>query len=117
MGKVIAITLVASLAVVIALPNEAQASHCGSDTWADGDAWSDNYWVGYNTAGTKTCDLNGNYTTGVQRINWYPATVRAASTAITVRTPIKMYVRSKRLSRCLLTGLWGPTHGQRTETS
>lgn len=48
------------------------ASHCSGDTWADvpnGAAnstihWQDNYVVGTG------CDLNGEYTLGIQRINW-----------------------------------------------
>lgn len=50
----------------------AQAIDCSGDTWADvGDGaglsvihWQDNYVVGTG------CDLNGEYTVGIQWINW-----------------------------------------------
>jgi Putative peptidoglycan binding domain len=56
--------------VLLLLPGSAAAAACSGDTLADGTTWNDNYWGGYNTAGTITCDLNGRYTLGIQRINW-----------------------------------------------
>ncbi len=51
-------------ATLLGFPQPARATHCSGDTWADGNSWSDNYWVGYG------CDRNGEYTVGIQRINW-----------------------------------------------
>lgn len=49
----------------------AGAVYCGTDTWADDYDWDDNYWVGWDYYdGSPSCDLNGNYTLGIQRINW-----------------------------------------------
>ncbi len=58
-GIVVILLLVSQ---VVASP--ATASHCSGDTWADGNSWSDNYWVGFG------CDRYGEYTAGIQRINW-----------------------------------------------
>ncbi len=64
-------SVLVAVLVLSAIPLSAtQAAACAGDTWADGSTWSDNYWVGYNTAGTTTCDLAGRYVYGVQRINW-----------------------------------------------
>lgn len=65
--------LIFAAVVSVLIPlGTAQAVSCSGDTWADvGDGsalsvihWQDNYVVG------GTCDLNGEYTVGIQRINW-----------------------------------------------
>ncbi len=72
--KFLATTVVAvvTAAYVVAPIAPATAGHCSGDTWADvpnGASngtihWQDNYVVGTG------CDLNGEYTLGIQRINW-----------------------------------------------
>jgi hypothetical protein len=67
-----ALMVLAVVAYVVVPIGPAQASHCSGDTWADvgngaGNGvihWQDNYWVG------DGCDKNGEYTLGIQRINW-----------------------------------------------
>lgn len=63
------IAMILILATVLN-PMSVAASSCDGDAWADGVAWSDNYWVGYASSGSPSCDLNGRYTLGIQRINW-----------------------------------------------
>ncbi|MEZ5175293.1 MAG: peptidoglycan-binding domain-containing protein [Acidimicrobiia bacterium] len=63
-----AIPLALALACSLFVVSPAHAISCSGDTWADGDTWDDNYLVGYSSF--TTCDLNGEYTVGIQRINW-----------------------------------------------
>lgn len=59
-----------ALIAYVAVPLPAQAINCSGDTWADAPNgnytihWQDNYVVGTG------CDLHGEYTVGIQRINW-----------------------------------------------
>jgi hypothetical protein len=66
--------LVAAMAVLFSLAVPAQyarADYCGSRAWAYGYTWFYNWWVGWDYYdGSPSCDLNGNFTLGVQRIDW-----------------------------------------------
>ena len=68
--RVLAVACAVALAfVVTAVPlRPAHGISCSGDTWADWNAWNDNYYVGYSSS--TTCDLNGHYTIGIQQINW-----------------------------------------------
>lgn len=63
-----------AIALVALLPGvaapRAEALNCVGDPWADGDTWDDNWWVGWYPDQSVTCDLNGQYTVAIQRINW-----------------------------------------------